>query len=242
MNIFRRLTLSRRSGWKLAVIFGFSALLVLGLLFARANGARATSSPSGATITSDQEDYAPGATVTLAGAGWAPNEDVHIFVNDSVGNTWSLTSGQNGAPADPVAVADGSFTYSFSLPNTFVANYSATATGPTSGTATTTFTDANVNLDQFANLPGQGWQNGDLNSSNSAYHEGSVVPFRLAIDGLTSGSHTIHLNYDFTAGGHEAYDFLATYNATENNANVCSNVSTAPSALCPVGAPNTLAF
>src|SRR6266702_4125085 len=138
MNIFRRLTLfiTRQSGWKLAVIFGFSALLVLGLLLARANSASAASSPSGATITSDQADYQPGATVTLTGAGWAANEDVHIFVNDSVGNTWSLNSNP-----DPVADANGAFTYSFSLPNSFIANYTVTATGPTSGTATTTFTD-----------------------------------------------------------------------------------------------------
>jgi hypothetical protein len=138
MNIFRRLTLSmtRKSGWKLAVIFGFSVLLVLALLLARANGASAASSPSGATITSDQADYAPGATVTLTGAGWASDEAVHINVNDSVGNTWSLDSNP-----DPKADGSGGFTYSFSLPSSFIASYSVTATGPTSGTATTTFTD-----------------------------------------------------------------------------------------------------
>src|SRR6266566_2609500 len=139
MNIFRRLTrpMTRQSGWELAIIFGFSALLVLGLLLARANVAGAA---SGATITSDKEDYAPGATVTLTGAGWASGEAVHIFVNDSVGNTWSLNSNP-----DPAADTNGSFTYSFSLPNSFIANYTATATGPTSGTATTTFTDSNSN-------------------------------------------------------------------------------------------------
>jgi len=39
-----------------------------------------------------------------------------------------------------------------------------------------------------------------LNGNNSSYAEGDVVPFRLAIEGLTAGSHTIHINYDFTAG------------------------------------------
>src|SRR5205807_4954656 len=133
MNTFRRLTLSltRKSGWKLAVIFGFSALLVLGLLLARGQMTRAA---SGATIVSDKADYAPGATVTLTGAGWDSGEAVHIFVNDSVGNSWSLNSNP-----DPAADTNGSFTYSFSLPNSFIANYTAPATGPTSGTATTTF-------------------------------------------------------------------------------------------------------
>jgi hypothetical protein len=229
---------SSKIRWVMALTFALVvALAVIITVTSKQGIVRATASSSGATIASDQADYTPGATVTLTGAGWASGEAVHIFVNDSVGNTWSLDSNP-----DPKADGSGGFTYSFSLPNSFVANYAVTATGPTSGTATTTFTDNfNVNLDQFANLPGHGWQNGDLNGSNSAYHEGSVVPFRLAIDGLTSGSHTIHLNYDFTAGGHEAYDFLATYNATEN-ANVCSSVSTAPSSLCPVGVPNTLAF
>ena len=64
-------------------------------------------------------------------------EAVHIYVNDSVGNTWSLNSNP-----DPTANANGGFTYSFSLPNSFIANYSVTATGPISGTATTTFTDS----------------------------------------------------------------------------------------------------
>src|SRR3972149_7532130 len=56
-----------------------------------------------------------------------------------------------------------------------------------------------VNLDQYANKAPAGWQNGNLNSTNSEYAEGDSVPFRLNITGLTAGSHTIHMNYDFTA-------------------------------------------
>jgi len=132
MNIFRRLTrpMTRGSGWELAIIFGFSALLVLGLLLARVHRASAANTASGATITSDKLDYQPGATVTLTGAGWDSGEAVQIFVNDTVGNTWSLNSNP-----DPQADGNGSFTYSFSLPSTFIANYTVTATGPTSGTA-----------------------------------------------------------------------------------------------------------
>jgi uncharacterized repeat protein (TIGR01451 family) len=101
-----------------------------------------------------------------------------------------------------------------------------------SGQLTTTQASLNVNLDQWANKPGQGWQNGDLNKNNSAYHEDDVVPFRLAIEGLSAGTHTIHLNYDFTAGGHEAYDFLASYNVTENPS-LCANGGGAVSTMCP---------
>jgi uncharacterized repeat protein (TIGR01451 family) len=103
-------------------------------------------------------------------------------------------------------------------------------------------TSLNVDLDQWANKPGQGWQNGDLNKNNSAYREGDVVPFRLAIEGLTAGQHTIHLNYDFTAGGHEAYDFLATYNDTENPG-LCASGGGAVSTMCPsLPAAHTSAF
>ena len=117
--------------------------------------------------------------------------------------------------------------------------------GSTSGATTATaLTSLGVNLDQFANLPGQGWQNGDLNGNNSAYGEGDVVPFRLAIEGLAAGQHTIHLNHDFLTGGSEAYDFLATWNVTENP-NKCADPSAGgASSHCPnsLGAADTHAF
>ena len=60
---------------------------------------------------------------------------------------------------------------------------------------------ASVNLDQCANQATPcAWQNGNLNGNNSAYAEGKVVPFRLALEGLSTGTHSIHINYDFTAG------------------------------------------
>src|SRR4030095_5537516 len=91
----------------------------------------------------------------------------------------------------------------------------------------------NVNLDQCANdTTPCAWQNGDLNGNNSAYAEGDVVPFRFAVEGLTAGTHTVHINYDFTAGGHEAYDFLATYNATET-VSLCASGGGGVSSLCP---------
>src|SRR6266568_3061623 len=129
---------SSKIRWVMAL--SFALVITLAIIFTTTSIrgiARADSSASGPTIASDQADYSPGSTVTLTGAGWAPNEAVHINVNDSVGNTWSLNSNP-----DPVADSNGGFTYSFSLPNSFIANYTVTATGPTSGTATTTFTDS----------------------------------------------------------------------------------------------------
>lgn len=174
MNIFRRLTLSRWSGWKLAALFGFSMLLVFCLLLTRAHIANAASGP---TITSDTQDYQPGATVTLTGTGWTSGEDVHIFVNDSVGNTWSLNSNP-----DPAADANGGFTYSFSLPDSFIASYTVTATGQTSGTATTTFTDS-------SNCPSSPSassvdQNPDNNVSASFTTSGSTATYKLGTANL----------------------------------------------------------
>jgi uncharacterized repeat protein (TIGR01451 family) len=94
-------------------------------------------------------------------------------------------------------------------------------------------TSLNVNLDQCANLstPNCSWQNGDLNKNNSAFAEGDVVPFRLALEGLAPGTHTIHINYDFTAGGHKAYDFLASVDATES-VDLCAAGGGGVSSLC----------
>ena len=95
-----------------------------------------------------------------------------------------------------------------------------------------------TNLDQWANLSGQGWQNGDLNQNNSAYPENHVVPFRETITGLQPGStNTITLQYDFSKSGHEAYDFLATYNATESGVTLCSTGGGAVSSMCANGLP-----
>jgi hypothetical protein len=89
------------------------------------------------SIASDQQDYNPGAPVTLTGHGWSPGDVVHVFVNDDVGQTWAYA-------VDATADATGSFTLQFALPDWFVADYSVTATGSAGAVATTAFTDSAV--------------------------------------------------------------------------------------------------
>jgi hypothetical protein len=89
-----------------------------------------------------------------------------------------------------------------------------------------------VNLDQWASTA-LAWQNGNLNGNNSRYPEGGIVPFRLAMEGLSAGQHSIHINYDFTAGGHKAYDFLATWNVTNAQGKICAASGGAISSMCP---------
>src|SRR3990172_10051938 len=82
-----------------------------------------------------------------------------------------------------------------------------------------------VNLDQYANKAPAGWQNGNLNSTNSEYAEGDSVIFGINIIGLIAGSHTIHMNYDFTAAGIRAYDYLSDYDLSESGINPCDGLS-----------------
>jgi hypothetical protein len=90
---------------------------------------------------------------------------------------------------------------------------------------------ASVNLDQWATLDAA-WQNGNLNGNNTRYPEGGIVPFRLAVEGLNAGTHTIRIQYDFTAGGHKAYDFLARYNGWISPP-VCGTGGGGVSSMCP---------
>ena len=124
----------RRLG--LRAVLGFAALMGTAVLAASPASA-ADEQGEGPQVWSDRADYSPGDTVVLSGAGWAPSEVVHISVNDDEGQTWRRD-------VDVVAGAEGALTDSFQLPEHFVATYTVTATGPLSGTATTSFTDGNV--------------------------------------------------------------------------------------------------
>lgn len=98
-----------------------------------------------------------------------------------------------------------------------------------------------VNLDQWASLD-RAWQNGNLNGNNTRYPEGGIVPFRLAIEGLRAGAHTIRIQYDFTAGGHKAYDFLARFDGWVSPP-ICGSGGGGVSSMCPsMPAPSSAAF
>ncbi len=95
-----------------------------------------------------------------------------------------------------------------------------------------------ANLDQW-NKSTVKWQNGNL--GKAGYSEGSVVPFRLAVDGMAADTdYTIHINFDVTKGGAPGYDFLATYDATETNVNLCGTDGGGYSPLCASTTPTGL--
>jgi hypothetical protein len=184
------------------------------------------------TIVSDQADYPPGATVTLTGENWAADEVVHIYVNDTLGSSWSRN-------VDVTASAAGQIVDVFDLPTWFVSSYNVVATGPVSGTATTTFTDLSIGTyDQCSNDDGDGfggdpgtcnWINGNLQSNNSTYHEGDATVQRLWLKDFVPGSHhSVTLKYGTTKSGTHAYDFLTTWDWSEDwitLANRCETIT-----------------
>src|SRR6187551_3913044 len=125
--------------WRRVVALTLFAGLMLAALALANSGRAAIETPPPPSVWSDKADYAPGEQVTLSGANWAPGESVHIRVNDDAGQTWSRD-------VDVAAAVDGTISDQFNLPDWFVAQYSVTATGASSGTATWTFTDGNVTL------------------------------------------------------------------------------------------------
>src|SRR5215211_1070043 len=156
--------------------------------------------PLSPTISSDEADYRPGATVTLTGSNWQPGEAVHINVNDDQGQTWSRDS-------DVTADASGNITDQFQLPSTFVAVYKVTATGAQSGVATTTFTDGNVGVTSSPVATGTSqvlfrlnWKLHDGSSANPnnncATRAGDSSGFQDPVGSITNGTS----KNDFTKG------------------------------------------
>ena len=125
--------------WRRIIALTLFAGLMLAALALANSGRAAIETPPPPSVWSDKADYAPGEQVALSGANWAPGESVHIRVNDDAGETWrrdvDVTADESGAISDQ-----------FNLPDWFVAQYSVTATGASSGTATWSFTDGNIKV------------------------------------------------------------------------------------------------
>ena len=65
--------------------------------------------------------------------------------------------------------------------------------------------------------PLNNWVNGQLGSGKAHYREGESVPYRATITGLTTGAtYNLYIEYDVTKGGKYAFDYLTSYDRTEN--------------------------
>lgn len=136
----------------------------------------ATAAASAPTISTDLADYPPGGAVTLTGTGWQPGEIVAIVVNDTGGASWSLTR-------EVTADGGGFISLVFTLPSHYVPNYDVTATGVHSGTATTTFTDANI-----ANGPWRYWMSAVNPTTGTQVTPGTTITYVLNSQRISGGT------------------------------------------------------
>ncbi|MBN1155284.1 PKD domain-containing protein [candidate division KSB1 bacterium] len=68
--------------------------------------------------------------------------------------------------------------------------------------------------EQWANLWDE-WITGINTPPKGSYQEDDVIPYRFYMNTLTTGSHTLTIEYESTKAGVHAFDYLMTYNATE---------------------------
>ncbi|MFN5114762.1 MAG: hypothetical protein ACK5FW_01750, partial [Acidimicrobiaceae bacterium] len=93
-----------------------------------------------------------------------------------------------------------------------------------------------ADLEQCANLGttcdsthSSQWQTGNLGSSNSDYAEGESIPYRAVFTNLTSGkTYKAVLEWDSTASGHHAIDYITSFDRTETTAAPCVGVTCSP--------------
>jgi hypothetical protein len=93
--------------------------------------------PSGATFTTDKDDYAPGETLNLSGTGWQPADVLDVHLDEIPQNhppvDWTIAVDENGAFTDGTYVVQQS-----DAGVTFDITATSRATGET---VTATFTD-----------------------------------------------------------------------------------------------------
>ena len=74
------------------------------------------------------------------------------------------------------------------------------------------------------------WQNGNLNESQSHYAEGESIPYRSVISNLSAGqTYKVDIEWDSTATGHHAIDYVTSFDRTETTADPCAGVTCAGS-------------
>src|SRR3989304_3456363 len=89
------------------------------------------------------------------------------------------------------------------------------------------------------------WQFGNLNSNNSAYHEGEAIPYLLEVDNAVVGTtYNFQLRYDCDKDGINAFDFLTRYDRDRGTgpASSLGINPLSPSDTAPINDDSTHAF
>src|SRR3989344_1881358 len=95
-----------------------------------------------------------------------------------------------------------------------------------------------------SNLVTGGWVNGNAGSSNAHYIEGYSIPYRLVLTNLSSGAHTVKIEWDIKHSGKHAIDFITHYNRLEPHSIFGHSAETIDptSGISGLGAPSTFAI
>jgi hypothetical protein len=81
--------------------------------------------------------------------------------------------------------------------------------------------NSSANIDQARNGTASApispvhFQNGNAGAQNSHYLEGHSIPYRVRLDGLTPGTHTVVIGWDIRQGGKNALDYITSPNRLE---------------------------
>lgn len=183
---------------------------------------------TGATVTTDKADYAPGETVTITGAGFAANELVDLsLVEDAEHHeprTWTVTADDNGGFVDASFAPEE---------HDLGVTFTVTATGQTSGlVATTTFTDGSFALG--SNLPagtlinvgwrrfGSGFAPSNTTCLGSPTLTGTAIGVNNTTSKLATSANTLQ-SIEFTAPSVAGYVFVGYARSTSPNTIVNAN-------------------
>ncbi|MBI4188891.1 MAG: hypothetical protein HY529_06760, partial [Chloroflexi bacterium] len=201
-----------------------AAVLALSLVLPAVTPALAAS----ADITTNQDKYHPGETMTITGSNFGASESVRVEVYQG-----ELKNPNNVLLQNHIVTADGSggFTDSYTFASdSKPGTYNIKATGLTSGlVATERVVDppAKANLDQARNGSATSptspidWVNGNAGASNSHYMEGFSIPYRVVFTDLPTGSSnpiTLTIGFDIKNSSKNAIDFITHYNRLEPHA------------------------
>ncbi|HKU59707.1 MAG TPA: hypothetical protein VJQ44_00725, partial [Gemmatimonadales bacterium] len=167
------------------------------------------SSDDGLSITTDQNDYAPGDTVWFTGAGWPAEDTLDILLTDDTGDEhrWSIATAEDGTFRDSTYVVnDGDLNVTFTL----------SATSRSTGRyLTVTFTDANPSVSAITLSPTRPDPSASpFTASFTVSINGSVTSpwrstgWRIYPKGSASGAYTCVNTADRTTVGTSALTVL----------------------------------
>jgi predicted nucleotidyltransferase len=150
-------------------------------------------------VVTDQEDYAPGQTVTITGGDWLPGEAITLVIHEAPpthpDTTYQVVADANGGFVNAqFLVLDDHIGTAFTL----------TATGASGGQATTTFTDS-ASGDCFRTVASGNWnatgtwESAPTSGSCTVWTAATLTPTSTASTITIQAAHTVHVTAGVTA-------------------------------------------